>query len=240
MTEDKLRALLEKIRKLKAKAEDQSTTEAESLAFAAKVAELLAQHGLEEAQLDVKDQESILHEDETIKSWNASPARRVLVGCVCRLFMVRVLRFNSGRWVLIGRKANIAQSRDMTDYLIATVLRLGKEYAKAHPGANSVDFKRGCFMRISERIEELRRRQSDAEKPQFNDRGNPGNLPALYRNEQALTKAYMDERWRSGKARAARIRQGVDAMAGRAAGDRVSLSRQLGGNARSNYMLPSK
>ena len=115
--EKKLQDLLRKIRALKAKAEDASTTEAESMAFTAKVAEMLAQYGLEESQLKVEDQEQLGHEETLEKLWNASPARRVLVHAVCKLYMVHTLRYSAGMkkgtWVLIGRPHNIIMVKEM-------------------------------------------------------------------------------------------------------------------------------
>jgi hypothetical protein len=244
MTQDKIKALLDKIRKLKNKAEDSATTEAESLAFAAKVAELLAQHGLEEAQLEVKDQEAVEHERELMKSWETSGSRRVLAWAVCRLYMVYAIRHpQQKQWTLVGRKHNIIMVKDMMDYLVKTVLRLGRDYGKERPGADITDFKRGCFMRIAERIEELRMQQIRAAQPAYTAQGNPGNLPALYANELELSKKYYAAHFGGGRLRTSttRVKQGWDAMAGRAAGDRVSLSRQVGsGRGRTSHLLTNK
>ena len=49
--------LIDRIRKLQAKANDKATTEEEALAFSAKVAQLLAQHNLDEAALDAPEEE---------------------------------------------------------------------------------------------------------------------------------------------------------------------------------------
>src|SRR5215475_1819621 len=142
----KLDDLLRKIRGLKAKAEDDAVSEAEAASYAAKVQELLAKHGLEEAQLDVKDQEQMGHDETFEKLWNASSARRVLVIAICRLYFVYTIRYTrgskTGTWILIGRPHNIAMAKDTADYLIKTVLRLGREYKRSVPLGNDVDFKR--------------------------------------------------------------------------------------------------
>jgi Protein of unknown function (DUF2786) len=240
--ENKLKTLLDKIRKLKAKADDPSTTEAESLAFAAKVAELLAQHGLEEAQLKVEDQEEVGHEDY-VANWNASPARRVLVIAICKLYFVKPLvRSQKGKpWVLIGRKHNIVMVKEMSEYLIKTTLRLSNAYGKTTPGANVIDFRRGCFKRLSERLVDLYDQQAKAAMPQWTPTGNPGNLPALYGHEGKLATAYMQRVFPNvGTLRPQRVKQGWDAMAGRAAGDKISLNRQVGGGGSSSYLLGKK
>jgi len=239
----KLDALIDKIRKLKAKAEDPSVTEQESLAFTAKVAEMLAEYGLAESQLDTKDQEELSHEENMEKLWNASPARRVLVNAICQLYMVHTLRYTSGykkgTWVLIGKPHNLIMVKEMSEYLIKTVLRLGRDYKKANPLSNEVDFKRGCFMRIAERIVALRLEQ-ETEKPIWKGAGNPGNLPALYANERQLAKDYVRRFYPGSRpGRGTNVKQGFDAAAGRRAGDSVSLNRQVSGG-KSHYHLPGK
>jgi Protein of unknown function (DUF2786) len=240
MTHDKekLDKLLDTIRRLKAKADDPGTTEAESMAFAAKVAELLAKHGLEEAQLAVEDQEQMGHLEERMKSWDASPARRTLAWAVCRLYMVYAIRRPHVKtWALVGRRHNIIMCQDMMDYLVKTVIRLSTQYGKANPGANVIDFRRGCFVRVAERLEELRRQQTSA-AVQWTPTGNPGNLPALYRSELDLAKSYASTRWTIRNTNT-RIKQGWDALAGRKAGDSISLNRQVGGG-RSSHLLTHK
>jgi len=243
MTADqtKLDDLLRKIRALKAKAEDPSVSEAEAMLFTAKVAELLAKHGLEEAQLKVEDQAGLGHEQTNEKMWNASPARRALVLAVCTLYMVKTLRYSSGAmkgtWILIGRPHNIIMVKEMSEYLIKTVLRLSNEYGRKNKGANVIDFRRGCFLRVAERLYELQRQQARSAEPVYTPTGNPGNLPALYKNEMELAQAYLRQHWpNAGASKGRAIKQGWDAMAGRAAGDSISLSRQVGGG-RSNHLI---
>jgi hypothetical protein len=234
MTHDQKKTddLLRKIRALKAKAEGAGTTEAEAMVFTAKVAEMLTKHGLEEAQLRVEDQLQMGHEAFE-RHWNASPARHVLVVAVCRLYLVHTIRYTKGSgkgtWILIGRKHNIIMVREMAEYLIKTVLRLSNQHGD-ETGGDVVDFRRGCFMRLAERLEEMRRKQAQAAVPQYNTAtGNPGNLPALYKSELDLARAYVVQHWGEpvGPVRAANVKQGWDAMAGRAAADRISLHQQV-------------
>lgn len=236
----KLNALLRKIRALKAKADDPSTTEAESLAFAAKVAELLAQHGLEEAQLKTEDQEQVGHEDY-VSNWNTSPARRLLVISICRLYMVKpLIRTGKGKpWSLIGKPHNVFMVKEMAAYLIKTTIRVGNEYGRNNPGSNVTDFKRGCFKRLSERLNELHQQQSRAAAPQYTPQGNPGNLPALYHTELQLAQVYIQQHFPNTGTYRRTIKQGVDAAAGRAAGDKISLNQQVSGG-RSNHLIGRK
>jgi Protein of unknown function (DUF2786) len=244
LNSEKMKNLMRKIRALKAKAEDPSTTEAESLAFAAKVAEMLAQHDLEEAQLDVGQQsveEQIGHE-EYVSNWNASPARRVLAIAVCHLYNVKpLIRSRKGEpWTLIGRKHNIVMVKDMTEYLIRTTLRLSKEYGRTNPEGNVIDFRRGCFKRLSERITDMYWQTAKREQPAYTPSGNPGNLPALYADEKKRLQQYVNDRWNVGTLRPQRVKQGASAIAGRAAGDRVSLNQQIGGAKQNNFMIGHK
>jgi hypothetical protein len=257
----KMQDMLRKIRALKAKADDPSTTEAESLAFAAKVAELLGNYDLEEAHLNIgKEEEAapVGHEDYVAKNnWNSSPAKRVLVMAVCKLYNVSPLvRSGQGQpWTLVGRKHNIVMVKDMTDYLIKTTVRLSSEYVKAEKAKmalnvstwslnalapSAVDFRRGCFKRLAERLHDLYLETARKEQPVYNGT-NPGNLPALYMHEGKLRQAYIGVHWpRAGTMRPQRVKQGYSAMAGRAAGDSISLNKQVGGAARSNYMIGKK
>jgi hypothetical protein len=236
----KLEALLRKIRALKAKAEDKGTTEAESLAFAAKVAELLAQHGLEEAQLSVEEQTGVSHEDY-VSDWNTSPYRRALAIAVCRLYMVSpLIRSKKGSpWTLVGRQHNIIMVKEMAAYLIKTTIRLSNAYGKINP-KGVVDFRRGCFKRLTERVLELREEQARKAAPEYTPQGNPGNLPALYRNETQLAAAYISQHYgKTGTYKQRSGKYGADAIAGRAAGDSISFNTQVGGG-RSNHLLGGK
>lgn len=242
MNSPKTQDLLRKIRALKAKADDKSTTEAESLAFAAKVAQLLAEYGLEQAQLDVGTQEEtpIGHEDY-VSNWNSSPARRVLAMAVCKLYNVKpLIRSAPGQpWTLVGRKHNIVMVKDMTAYLIKTTLRLSNDFGKTTPGGNVIDFRRGCFKRLAERLYEMYDQIAQAEAPKYTATNNPGNLPALYMSERKQLNAYVDSRWKTGTLRPQRIRQGYSAMAGRSAANTISLNQQLNGG-RSNHLIGKK
>jgi hypothetical protein len=238
----KMKELLRKIRALKAKADDPSVTEAESLAFAAKVAQLLALHQLEESHLEVGEQESdpIGHREfKDYSYWSTSPARRLVVFAVCKLYNVKTLRFGNKDWTLIGRKHNIIMAKDMADYLIKTTLRLSNDWIRTNPYGDKTDFKRGCFKRIAERLHDLWLETAKSEAPVMHG-NNPGNLPALYVQEEKNLRMYVDARWRTRVTAARHIKQGASAMAGRAAGNTVSLHRQMGGSARSSYMLGHK
>lgn len=239
--EKKLADLMRKIRALKAKAEDPSTTEEESMAFAAKVAEMMSQYGLEEAQLVVEEQSGIEHTDEVNGYWSQSPYRKALLRAVCTLYHVTALsyRHDKTRWTLVGRKHNVIIAKEMTEYLLKTTIRLSNEYARKTPGGNNIDFRRGCMIRLAERIHEIYRAQAGGDKV-YNPQGNPGNLPALYASEEDLIQRYMREKFgKIGMARKSTLKYGVHGMAGRKAADGISLNAQMG-NASKSHLLGKK
>jgi hypothetical protein len=229
LSDKKLSELLRRVRALRAKAEDPSVTEAEAAAFTAKVAQMMAEHGLEEAQLTVEEQSGVEHET-TVMDWD-SPARKLVAVEVCRLYMVRlILPSRRGQpWALIGRKHNILMARDMTDYLIGTVKRLSKRWKKENfgSGADMIDFRRGCFERLAERLRELHEAQARAARPAYAANGNPSNLPALYESENRLLKAYVDKNFNVRKASIRGLRVGAAGMDGRRAADGIGLSPQI-------------
>jgi Protein of unknown function (DUF2786) len=237
--EKKTEELLRKIKLLKRKADDPGTTEAESLAFAAKVADMLAQHGLEEASLDLNAQEAEVGHEDYISNWNSSPARRRLAIAVCNLYFVKpIIRLGKKQpWSLVGRKHNILLVKEMATYLIKTTVRLSNQYGRENPLGNVIDFRRGCFARLSERITTMYYEQQRA-KAEYTPQGNPMNLPALYRNEEDMMRRYIGKVWpRLGVIKQRPIKQGISAMAGRAAGDKISLNQQVSSAGGSSHLL---
>lgn len=226
MADKRTEDLIRKIRALRAKAEDSSTTEAEASSFAAKVAELLQQHGLAEAQLVEEEQSPISHE-RYVHEWT-SPARRLLALAVCQLYMVRpIIDRGSRPWILIGRPHGVLMVKEMTSYLVKTTTRLSNEWKRANPAAPSsdrIDYRRGMYERLAERLREMRKQK---DTPQYTPQGNPGNLPALYASETKLCVAYMRAHFQTAPSRGIRLNVGSAGQQGRAASDRVGLSPQI-------------
>lgn len=235
--------LARKIRALMAKANDPSVTEQEAALFAAKVQELLVKNGL--SMGDVKDTEAERGEiggQKHKERWK-SPARKALLRAVCRYYMCEAVSPGKGHdtWTIIGRPHNVVVALEMTDYLIATVIRLSNQYGKANIGSNVIDFRRGCMARLAERLLVLRA-QAAAAKPEYKPDGNPGNLPALFKSEAQLVEAHMIKSipgLRYTKAKP--LKQGNDAARGRAAAEGVSLHQQVGrGTGGGRLMLGKK
>lgn len=229
--------LVERIRALRRKAEDPSVTEAEAMAFMTKVQELLAANSLSMQDIELsEEQEDKIDKHEYAEIWK-SPARRFVLRAVCRLYMCEAVGPGRGstdrRWTIVGRKANVIVAVEMTDYLIKTTVRLSKRYVKEHPGADPIDFRRGCMARLCERCLELVKQQTQA-APVFQANGNPGNLPALYQNERQLINHVLRSMGTVSR-RAKGLRQGADAIAGRAAAENIGLHTQIG--ARSGRLM---
>lgn len=232
----KLDDVLRRIRALRAKAE-KTDNEHEAAAFAAKVAEMLAQYGLEEAQLAVEERSGgdIGHEETVIKEWDASPARRLMALAVCRLYMVKPIlpaRRKGHPWTLIGRKHNIIMTKEMVLYLIDTTIRLSRKWRRENAAlaSDEIDFRRGCFERLIERVNEIRLRQEQGAQAQFSAQGNPQNLPALYQQEMTMLKQYMKSNFDTRKAKMTGIRTGAAAEHGRSAANSIGLNTQVSGS----------
>lgn len=223
--------LIRKIRALRAKATGAGVTEAEAAAFAAKVQELLVANGLSMQDLHDKtaDEEHTAGQYHDDKKWS-SPARKVLLRAVCRFYMCDAIGTigDKTRWTIVGKPSNVFVALDMLDYLITTTVRLSNEYARQTPGANKIDWRRGCMLRLAERLDEMRRMESQ-KKPEWRSSGNPGNLPALFATEQQQVKLWMMKNMNIRTQKSRVIRQGNDAAHGRSAADGISLHRQVGG-----------
>lgn len=224
-------SLIRKIRALRAKANDKSVTEAEASAYAAKVQELLGAHGLSMGDLGSEQVE-----EEKIKGqryqWDGSPARQVMLRAVCKFYMCEAVgpARKGEAWIIIGRPTNVLVALDMFDYLLKTVIRLSNDYARLRGGfANKIDWRRGCMTRLAERLDEMRR--AEKTKPQERKaNGNPGNLPALWVDEERQVAMWKKQNMETVKV-TNRVKQGHDAAHGRAAAEGIGLHRQVGGGA---------
>lgn len=244
MTDTATDALLAKIRKLRAKAEDPSVTEAEATLFAAKVAALLAEHGLSEAALHLPDEDPITNHRWDVRF--SDPWRRTICRCAARLYFcglfvhswheknpkhatdprAPMFKFYNGL-TFVARAHNATVAREMSDYLIRTTLRLG--YAYSETRAEQLAFMRGCGERLGQRLYYLWDEQTRAAK-QRGPSGNPQNLPALYADEEALYRAAMEKEDLRPFGRGSDLNS-EHADAGAAAADGVSLAPQVPGAA---------
>ena len=240
-----LEALLQRIRALRSKAEDKSVSEEEAALYSAKVAELLQKHNLDESTLNIEDQEPISSEEWRLDyggdSWRRALCHQCALLYFCEGYVDHYVTFGKARdsFRFIGRAHNIVVAREMAEYLINTTLRLGRQYRADHnaPHRDFTNFLRACGMRIAVRLQEKRKEAQD-QAPQRAANGNPGNLPALYEDENALCKAFLKANARNLKGTRAGSMRGHGAHAGWAAGGEVGLNTQLS-NSKSNARLLS-
>lgn len=198
-------ALIERIRKLKAKAEDPATTEEEATLFATKVAQLLAQHNLDEAALEGEAPEDFVEDDivnwKTGDTWTQLVATGVAKLYFCDTYLMIQKRSQRTRIIFVGKKHNVEIAKSMASYLINTIGRLATEYA--HSPAAKADwnythgkarrgFERGAGARIWTRLHKMYEQQAYNAEPKRSEAGNPSNLPALYEDEATALKVHMD------------------------------------------------
>lgn len=220
--------ILDKVAKLMAKAKGTSN-EHEAAIFAAKAAEMLAKHNLDEAMLRDRDAS---REEGPIGAWDYEGRvpdqwRALIVQGCAKLYFCKVLIhtnvFNKKKtYRLYGREHNAVVANMMAEYLIATVKRMAREHTDLR--INQQDFRRGAGIRLYERLVELYELQN---KPAPVS-ANPHNLPALYAGEENAVQAYIDEKFGNVKAKKSRAMQiGASGRAGMDAANRINLNTQV-------------
>jgi hypothetical protein len=119
-------AILEKIRKLVAQANDSGTTEAEAEAFATRAAELMARHGVEQALLDAardpKD-DPVEHKQITLEA-PYGHERGLLLNNIAGPLSVKVY-WNRRQATMVGRRSDIERAEQLyTQLLLFAVTHL--------------------------------------------------------------------------------------------------------------------
>lgn len=241
--------LIDRIRKLQAKANDKATTEEEALAFSAKVAQLLAQHNLDEAALDAPEEEDIeedfIQNYKTGDKWTQMVSDGVAKLYFCDTYLLIRKDLQKTKIVFVGKKHNVEVAKSMANYLINTIGRLASDYsysplAAAQPGYTQGKarrgFERGAAARIWTRLHVLYHEQAKAKEPERKpeagaDRpGSPTNLPALYEDEEKLLQEYMKKK-EIPDGRASRMDiDGRHSYEGMRAADGISLQGQVEGS----------
>lgn len=242
MGQDQHDALLEKLRALKAKAEDKSVTEEEAALYAAKVGELLQKYNLSEAALNVDEIQDAVSAEERLENSRTSDtwAQRIAQQ-VARLYFCQTYHISFRQKVeivFVGKKHNAEIAKSMTDYLIKTVSRLANEYARSPVAINQFGytfakarngFMRGAAQRLASRIYQMWKDQNTVQ-PVRSKSGHPSNLPALYQDEAKVVDAFMDTLGLSTGRGGGMATGGGHAEHGRAAADRISLNTQVSGS----------
>lgn len=223
--------IMRKIRLLMAKAQG-TNNEHEAAAFAAKVQELLLEHGLAVSDIAASSpseaREKVAEHDAAPgggKNYLKSPARKALLQAVCRFYMCSYLRWGNERLVIVGKRTNAEVAASMMEYLLAQTVRLSNRYGREN-GLDMravTDFRRGCMLKLVDRLNTMTLERERAAR----GTSNPGNLPAVFVSESQQVRDYMSTLTLK-KARPLNIRQGIHAVAGRQAAKDISLSPQVG------------
>lgn len=196
-----------RIQKLLALANDARGNENEAASAGAKVQALLAQYNLEmsqvqETQTDAEtpdtDREKAENVAETTQAWQVDLMARIAKNNFC-------LHYSEREWIgdkprdtrrhhLIGRSINVMATRQVYDYLMATMERLNPFVDKRTIARRS--WFEGCASRLETRLYE-ERRKSEAESRQATQEAPRGNgsdivLADVYSTESDLNR---DLRW---------------------------------------------
>lgn len=158
--------ITEKIKKLLALS--QSSNENEATAAAAKVTEMLTQYNLTLADLGGLTMEPIdeMTIEQSLKNvpWKMFLLQAIAQVNYCVAFS-RSTRYGPVRAVVVGRPTNILIIQQLYEYLVTAVDRVTKEAITAYkaelsgkkPRTFANNFRKGCAIRIKERLEEQRR-----------------------------------------------------------------------------------
>lgn len=227
-------AILSKIAKLRAKAQG-TDNKNEAEIFAAKVAELMAEHNLEEAQLNARTNGSAPIGDHTFTGRAPDRWRELIVmGCAelywCKLYIKHTGR-GKRQFVFCGREHNAVVAMAMTEYLFATVKRMAREFSPNR--ATQTDFRKGASLTLYSRMVAM----AKAQRTEPSTVKGRGNLPVVVEQEQVALASYMADKGLGQARRGKGMRMGVaGGIAGKAAGNRIQLNKQVA-EKRSNRLL---
>lgn len=243
MANEALDAMTAKIEKLLAKANDPSTTEAESLAFTAKVQELLLAHNISMSDLNkganaAKDMVELRYDMAIAQPWRIQLAAQLSKLYFCRIYTSQWLDEKNLKlkptFVFVGRSCNATVAMSMFDYLIKTINRFANEYlgtleseggkgkrfnGRCHNAVRD-EFRRGCAVRLLWRIQAML--NEIEQKPTES-----GNAMVIYSTELTLVDDHL-ETLKLNKGKQTTIKTGVDAYAaGMQKGATISLHGQV-------------
>jgi hypothetical protein len=242
--------LIEKIRKLLALAG--SSNEHEAALAAEKAQAMLAEYNLSLADIDDDKESDDFVIDKELENdsfpWKRQVAVMVAKLYFCTYFFTQFKRFVNQRIVrldrhnFVGAQHNIAVTKAMFVYLVATVERLAQEGGRQVPSSEREAYRRAfmwaCTHRLSRRIAE----RIAAARAGMGIKTESGNtLPALanlYDQAEQSLKNFLDGnvgKLKTAK-RGGKISSAQGAEDGRAAGDRIGLDTQLTGKAAAHLL----
>jgi hypothetical protein len=229
---------IDKIRKLLSHANDNAAGSEHERDNAMRMAlKLLAKHNLTMADVAIEDKED--RESITIEQFPC-PYRKVIAHAISQLYFSKFFHEkvpNKQKFLFhfVGLESNIMTTKEMTLYLIKSVLDESiKLYGRA-PGqaqALATTFRNAASKRIAERCEELRA-EAEAEH-QVESPGTALVLANLYETEKAANENYVVnilgiKDLKKTTVKLANKSQRA-AAAGREFGDKINLSNQINGS----------
>lgn len=229
---------IDKIRKLLSHANDNAAGSEHERDNAMRMAlKLLAKHNLTMSDVAVEDKED--RESVTIEQFPC-PYRKVIAAAIselyfCKFFHEKVPNKQKFLFHFVGLESNIITTREMTLYLIKSILDESiKMYGRA-PGqaqALATTFRNAASRRIMERCAELRA-EAEAEHQAESAPGTALVLANLYETEKTANENYIVsilgiKDLKKTTVKLANKSQRA-AAAGREFGDKINLSNQVGG-----------
>jgi hypothetical protein len=196
--------IIRKVQKLLALA--QSPNEHEAAAAAAKAQEILAEHGLEMAQIRQNSSTPSAYEPRTKDALDSSAMyayQRDLMSAVARNNFCRHLIVEQPRQrgkvrrivkvhVLIGSKVNVTVAAAIYDYLVTTMDRLLPWQGMEKRGKNALLWLAGCGDRLETRLDQQRRDQEQAHAARQEPTVHGGNqLVVLHTSEDDLNNDFL-------------------------------------------------
>lgn len=242
ISSEKERAL-QRVRKMLALANDAAATEGERDNALRMAHSTLAKWNLSigEAEAAGATKEKRTEGTLTARSrpWIRTTAHAIAQLFFCEYFYVKSSN-NKMTHYFIGREANIVTAREMTAYVTESILREARKQAKMNFADESFisSFCKGAAHRVSHRCYELRKAAEQASAVATST-GTSLVLASHYATEREANKAYIEAT--VGKLKSSKNRErgfnGGGYAAGRDYGDKVNLSRQIGGSSNDNPRL---
>lgn len=234
--------IIERIQALLALASN-NPSEAEAASAAEMAAKLMAQHHLDQAEIEAAggeaEEDGIGGEliDEGQGGRNVDTWKRVLLFGIKKLFGVEVILQRGGSVTIFGRLSDVQTTKYVWAYLTREIVRLSEDYFRANPIGHkrsvTNDFRRGAAGRLQTRMVEMSTAQKRASAA-----ASPGALMVIQRGAVEVASAFTAYRraHNLGKPSTGKTRSPDSAAtrAGQEAGDsmRISGGAALGAEAR--------
>jgi hypothetical protein len=252
MTDKDNEAVLAKIRKLLARADESRNDNPHEREIAMRQANaLMAKHGIAAADVagDTGDDAyGKLGVQETL--YKGSPWRAALYGQMARLHGCQCLQYkyrgsNETKVYLIGRELRVQVALAMGQYVIDSILReanrtwreAGREGSGMGNGAWRAEFGKGAVSGVYQQVTRILEEQAKGNIPEANLSTSKAMVVAS-KHEQALVESreFMMEKYNVGKARGYKTKGTAANRQGYEYGKNVGLNEQLGGGARSKRL----